>query len=581
MPGFFVSNCKSNIKLKNKFQANCLSEEICLRDEVGTVKRNTLNKFLDDKVCVETDHYILVQEGYLLNKRELFLEYGRDNVSSLMITMYELIGETFFSHFRGCFSGALYDKKQKMWIVYTNQVGDNPVFFCHDGSCFAAGSQVNYILDFCCQNRINISFNTDAAYQMLTYGYILTDDTFANEIHRLRGGDYIVVKDEVLTKKTYHRFEYHPERTRNMTENEIIEDIDRLFREAVRLEWEKDNEYGYLHIADLSGGLDSRMNLWVSHSILNQHAAILTYSKAGYLDERIAKSIACYWEDEFYFKSLDDIAYLKDIDENTELLEGLSYYSGITGGKRFLEFLNLKNYGIEHTGMVGDSVLGSFFHHKEDKFKMRITGRESEKLADRLSDPVKNQYKDFSTYEIYLMYSRGFRGACNTHLLRKNYTETGSPFLNVEFMQKCYDISVELRMNHKIYIKWIMQKYPEAGAFIWEKTGGKLGESKIRKITRRVKRKGKRVLLNKIGVTRHITDNMNPLDFWLSKNAAVKKYLDDYEKNGYAYMPADASKSLIQDMKELYRCGNVTEKSLVLTVLAAAKYYFNGNGIRN
>lgn len=581
MPGFFVSNEKINIELKNKFQDNCVFEDLCLGYEIGTVKRNTLEKFLDDKVCVETNHYILVQEGYLLNKQELFIKYGRENISSLMVTMYESAGEIFFSEFRGCFSGALYDKKQKMWIVYTNQIGDNPVFFCNSGTWFAAGSQVNYILDFCTQNRMNLSFNADAAYQMLTYGYILTGDTLANEIHRLRGGDYIVIKEGVLTQKTYHRFEYHPERTKDMTEDEIIENIDQLFRKAVRLEWEKDNEYGYKHIADLSGGLDSRMNLWVSHSMLNQHASILTYSKAGYLDERIAKSIALYWGDEFCFKSLDDIEYLKDIDENTELLEGMSFYSGITGGKRFLESLNLKNYGIEHTGMVGDSILGSFFHHKDDQLKMRIMGTESDKLVDRLSDSVKSLYKEFSTYEIYLMYSRGFCGACNTHLLRKNFTEVGSPFLNVDFMQMCYDIPIELRMNHNIYIKWIMKKYPEAGNFIWEKTGGKPGESKIRKAIRRVKTKGKRILLNKIGIKKYITENMNPLDFWLSNNDVVKKYLDEYEKNGYIYMPADVSQLLIQDMKRLYRCGNVTEKSLVLTVLAAAKYYFKGNGMKN
>lgn len=244
-----------------------------------------------------------------------------------------------------------------------------------------------------------------------------------------------------------------------------------------------------------------------------------------------------------------------------------------------MESLNLKNCGIEHTGMVGDSILGSFFHHRDDQLKMCITGRESDKLVDRLADSVKNVYKEFSSYEIFLMYSRGFRGACNTHLLRKNFTEVGSPFLNVEFMQKCYDIPVELRMNHNIYLKWIMKKYPEAGSFVWEKTGGRLSEGTIRKGLRRAQRKGKRVLLNKIGVIKYNTDNMNPLDFWLSNNDAVKKYLDEYEDKGYRYMPADVPQLLIQDMKELYRCGNVTEKSLVLTVLAAAKYYFNENGV--
>ena len=59
--------------------------------------------------------------------------------------------------------------------------------------------------------------------------------------------------------------------------------------------------------------------------------------------------------------------------------------------------------------------------------------------------------------------------------------------------------------------------------------------------------------------------------------------MNAYESEGYFYLPEEVSTQLIDDMKKLYRSGNVNEKSMVLTVLASAKLYFgdirNGEGI--
>lgn len=45
----------------------------------------------------------------------------------------------------------------------------------------------------------------------------------------------------------------------DMTAEDAVELIDRYFRQAVKREFDKDKEYGYEHLVDLSGGLDSRM----------------------------------------------------------------------------------------------------------------------------------------------------------------------------------------------------------------------------------------------------------------------------------------------------------------------------------
>ncbi len=577
MPGFLVGCGKSQKQLTEVCLNRVISDEYS--SDSFFALRSTLNKFMNDKCFVETNHSFLVLDGYLLNKHLLLREYTAETLEELVDKMYLLNGETFFSEFRGCFSGAIYDKVKSKWVIFTNQIGDAPVFYTTNGSNFAAGSQVSYILNWCLEQNMHISFNESCAYQMLSFGYVASDETYANEIKRLHGGDYLVFQNGTLSVKTYHRFTKHKDRFRGFSESDIIEEIDKVFKEAVNLEWHKDIEYGYKHLADLSGGLDSRMNMWVAHEEIDCHATILTYSKEQYLDHIIAKQIASYWADEFVFRPLDDAAFMYDIDINTSLLGGLSLYSGITGGRRLLESLELSKFGIEHTGMVGDIALGSFYHDIGDGEKKRPSGMYSERYKNKLPSSVIALSDNYDDYEVYLMYVRGFHGACNSHLLRRNYTEVGSPFLNVDFMQLCFDISVEMRIGHHIYKKWIINKHPNAAKFKWEKTGGLITETKLSRNIRRYKKALTRRIGKLFAKNKVIAYGMNPIDYWISQDEHLRRFLDNYEEKGYSFLPKTVSDNLINDMKELYRSGTANEKAMVLTVLASAKLYFGD--IRN
>lgn len=580
MPGFLVSNGTMESPLIDRYPDRCLAEALCIAPLGGgvNVRRNTLNKFLQDKAFEDNDELFLVLEGCLLNKQSLYKKYHVSSVPELVRSMLPLCGETFFREFRGCFSGAVYEKKTRKWIVFTNQIGDNPIFYVCEKGTFAAGSQVNYILDFCREHGIGLSFDESCAYQMLTYGFIATDETYANEIKRLHGGDYLVFQDGTLTVKQYHRFEKHTDRFKGRTEEQIIDEIDQGFRAAVALEWQKDEEYGLEHLTDLSGGLDSRMNMWAAHEMRERHMTALTYCKGGYLDETIAEEIAAYWNDELLFKPLDDASFLYDIDENTFMLGGLSLYSACTGAKQMLSSLNMSRFGIEHTGMVGDVVLGSYYRSANDGNQKQPTGMYSERMKEKLPKYVIDFENNYYDHEIFLLYTRGFHGMCNSHLIRKNFTEVSAPFLNVEFFQLCFDIPVEMRIGHNIYKKWILSKYPQAARYKWEKTGGRITESRYRAFARKLVKKGPQKLLRMLGKASKISDGMNPIDYWIANNDAVRHFLDDYEQNGYAWLPKCASEQLVQDMKRLYKTGNASEKAMVLTVLASAKLYFSTGG---
>lgn len=47
-------------------------------------------------------------------------------------------------------------------------------------------------------------------------------------------------------------------------------------------------------------------------------------------------------------------------------------------------------------------------------------------------------------------------------------------------------IPLEYRMNHVLYKKWILSKYPDAAKFRWEKTGELITKSNTNSFTKKL-----------------------------------------------------------------------------------------------
>ena len=570
MPGFYVGTKEIDFELINRYPNRSLSESVKIDN--GTMKRHTLNKFLRDKAFFDTPELACVTEGIILNLADLKAEYGASDVNELVQSMYQKEGEEFFSKFIGPFSGALLDKKNNLWLVWTNQVGDKTVYYSTHGGMLSAGSQVNYLIDAFRKAGLSLSFDEQAAYQILTFGFMEGDSTFAREIKRLRGGQYLRYQNNKLEIKEYFMLHKHPERFAGKTEEQIIDALDEEFRKASALEYAKDEEYGYEYLSDLSGGLDARINMWVAHTMKPRHFQFITYCKANYQDEIIAKQMAAYWNDEILVKALDDVTFLYEIDETVFLTGGMQLFTGPTGCKRMLEHIDMSYYGIEHTGQLNGAIIGTYYSSIGGG--KQPTGMYSEKLKDRLTG---TNHSDFDDHELYMLYTRGFRGIMNTSQIRSNYTEAFTTTITPSFMQLCMDIPVELRVDHNLYKKWILSKYPEAAKFKWEKTGTYITESELKRKLKRYFIKAPKKLFRIMMKRSYQKTGMNPLDYWFANNQSLRDYFDKYESEGYQYLPSEASHQLINDMKQLYRTGSVNEKAMVLTVISAAKLFF-GDG---
>ena len=567
MPGFFFGNMGA-ATLDNVRNEGCVCES---RQSGGLhYARNTPARFMADKASYEDDRFIIMAEGALLNKGELFAEYAVDAMPQLIINAYLRRGDTFFADFRGPFSGALYEKRTRRWIAYTSHCGDNSVFYYADGAGrFCFGSQVNYILEALRENSIPLTVNEAAVYAMLTYAFMVDDATYAQEVKRLLPGCYAVIEHGKVSIRDYYRPKSQLIDISDLNHEQVVEEMDRRFRQAVEREFSKDEEYGVQHLCDLSGGLDSRMTNWVAHDMGYENCLNITFSQSGYTDEVVSEQIAEALGNNLLFRPSENIHYLLNPERIISMNYGLGLYSGIGPGESLLSDLNIGKYGIEHTGQVGDVVIGTFIQHGETAASEGHGGAYSARLLDRVPVPCMDDYRD---REEFLMFRRGFLGALSTHIIRRNYTEVASPFLDVDLLDFCMSIPANDREAHHLYKEWIIGKYPDAAQFIWEKEGIPVASTSLQRVGQKV-RGGVRYLLTRVApaLTARSKRQMGPAEYWYHTKPDLRRRLDAiFDKYLEA---ATCSEELKGDLLSFFATGSVIEKTQAITAVVALRYY--------
>lgn len=584
MPGFILHIGKEQLTFPKEVRPHLVINR--MEGDGFQLERRVVNKFMNDRLFAETPNYIVVVEGIVLNNHELMAKYQSETWLDCVSRMYEKDGEPFFNAFRGSFSGALYDKHADKWIVYTCHTGEKQVFYKQLDNGFLIASEMRFMVETMKANHIPPEIDETGCYFSLTHGFCIEDRTLVKDVHKLIAGHYLRIQNGKLEIVQYHRFSNKPV---EMTADEAVEGIDRLFRQAIKRAFEKDCEYGYRHLACLSGGLDSRMTVWVAHEMGYTDQTNIDYSQSGYLDFTISQQIAIDLHHDYFFSPLDH----GDFIPRYKFLPELTYGSGFMLGHGYSleQLINYEPFGIFHTGQIGDAVIGTFF--KRNKYNEEVKlgqGAYSQEVLERLAD-----YRFVEAYEneeIFCLYTRAFTGANQGLLTFQENTEHYSPFTDVDFLEFCYSIPLNLRFNHKIYFDWILDKYPKAGDYVWEKTKQKIHRfenhpPKTMKVLgyevphftepdfgRYVKgfvlrRLG---LRKKGGKTKTIVlkspYSMNPVDYWCDTNPAIKSFMTAFWQENSALVP---SATLRNDMEHLLNDGVAFEKLQCLSVLSAIK----------
>ena len=208
---------------------------------------------------ISADHrHILSYNGEIYNYRELRAEleaagYWFRSKTDTEVVLYALAkwGCDALLRFNGMFALALWDRKEKTLLLARDRYGIKPLYYARHGSLFAFGSEQKAILAI---PEFPRQLDKAALLEYFTFQNIFTDRTLLEDIKLLPAGFYARLEpvSGTLCLNRYWDYRFRePEQIKD--KREYVEELDRLFHQAVNRQLVADVEIG----AYLSGGMDS------------------------------------------------------------------------------------------------------------------------------------------------------------------------------------------------------------------------------------------------------------------------------------------------------------------------------------
>ncbi len=508
---------------KNQFQhfhsynsTNIINEEF--ETENLLFGRSVLNKFNNDRVLSDLVNYAIGIEGVLYNNKNGL------STEEFIIKAYKRDGISFLKKLKGQFSGFIFDKRLQKLFVFTDNVSSKAMYY-HQGrdGLFCFSSEAKLISSLLIELKLSPTLNHDAYKSLLTFGYLLDDNTPINEAKKLPYASFIEL-DIPSNKLTQERYFSYTLNTSSSKKSDLIEQVDSLICEAVTQEWEKDAEYNYPHFSFISGGLDSRVNLMLADELGYKTDLGLTFSDPNSTDHIIANKIAKDLGFKHSYVPLNGDYLLNDMYQNISANDGVATLIGASHAISSLEKFNLANYGLAHSGQIGDVLFGSYSN--KPPISLSTIGNygfvNDSEIIQSISfiDELIKRYDFEQGAEMFSYEQRQFNGTLNGDRMMTHLIDSASPFYDRELLQFCLNIPKELKKGQRIYLDWFNNKHPKIANFQWQKTGVKPSsflKTEVAFFKKRVINK----VYSKLGKQ---YDNMNPFIVWFKENPKLPAF---------------------------------------------------------
>jgi asparagine synthase (glutamine-hydrolysing) len=201
--------------------------------------------------------YALVYNGEIYNFQELRAElealghqFRSRTDSEVLLNAYAQWGKSALARFNGMFAFAIWDKQARELFLARDRYGIKPLYYTRQNGAFVFGSEVKAIL---AHPSIRAGLDKEALLEYFTFQNLFTDRTLFRDVRLLPAGCHMTVPERGESgARRYWDYRFtEPEQPAD--EREYVEELDRLFRQAVGRQLVSDVELG----AYLSGGLDS------------------------------------------------------------------------------------------------------------------------------------------------------------------------------------------------------------------------------------------------------------------------------------------------------------------------------------
>ncbi|MCD9856578.1 hypothetical protein LUD75_17785 [Epilithonimonas sp. JDS] len=525
-----------------------------------------------DSFLLKNDSLEIAVEGVILNKKKLLKSYTVSDFPTLFDKLYRESKIASIKELDGEFRGYIWDKLEHKIFVFTNPTSTQRVFYSKQNGQIFIDSHLVRLNNSIRENQISTAPNINNLYKLLAFGNMLENETPIENVFKILDGHYIEIdlKTHNITEKKY--FDLDQIAYFQGSKEMAVRDLNDIFSENIRLEYEKDDELNSQHFTLLSGGLDSRMGLLYADKLGHKPDEAFCFSQSEYLDETISRQIAKDYEINYKFQSLDGGIYLKYIDKLTELSEGCGLYTGGIHVQYAFENLTDFNFKIVHSGSIGDGILGGFntvpYRQKPGEFKIVVNRKFLPKVKSDF-DKIRNDYESEELFYLRnVAYNRTVLGA----QVIQQYGYQTSPFMSKTMLAFAISLPEKWKINQKLYLEWLNQCMPNGADYVWEKTGMRPNAQWKNTFGPKVIKRVSKLWNAKITKQTERT-SMYPYEFYYYNSKDIQDYYETYFNENIWRL--ENYKDLQADVQFLFSQKDFYQKSQAVNILAIFKLYFS------
>ncbi|MDR2207188.1 MAG: hypothetical protein LBE36_13650 [Flavobacteriaceae bacterium] len=525
----------------------------------------------NDDFHFQNENPEILIEGVLLNKKKLLRDYASKDYQTLILELYRQKKEKLVAELEGEFRGFIYDKNLKKIYVFTNATSTQRVFYTKIGNAVFIDTNLVRLNKSLKNKNLKTAPDLDAVYQMLCFGSLLENKTILENVYKLLDGHFLEIDTDEIKIEEKQYFTPNPKEYYSKSKEKAIREIHEIFEDSVLMEYEKDREFSKKHLALLSGGLDSRVAMMYAVKNGMKPDNVFCFSQSGYYDEKISRKIAEDYGLHYEFVALDSGLFLNKIDELAEISEGLVLYTGGIHVQYAVGKLQFQDFGVFHSGQIGDGVLGTFNSVPKKKKPSAFRILLNPDFLPKVENTFNSVIKKYDSEEIFLMRNIAFnRPLLGAHVLQQKAYQT-SPFMTKDFMKLALSFPEAWKYKHKFYLEWISEYCKEATKYTWERT--------LMKPNAFWKMKAGDYFLKPAFVrwNKHILKtpqkaSMYPYQYYYDIYPEIREHYQNYFDENIRRL--ENYSELKEEIRKLFAKPNFYSKTHAINILAIFKLYF-------
>jgi asparagine synthase (glutamine-hydrolysing) len=218
-----------------------------------------LSKTAHQPMLTEDKNFAISYSGEVYNFKDLRKDLEQDGIhfksesdTEVVLNSLAKRGLAVLNSFNGMFAFAIWDKKNKILTLARDRYGIKPLYYWQNNTVFLFASEIKAFLQ---HPEFKVDLDLETLLEYFTFQNTFTYKTLFKGVKLLPPGSLMQISlkgDIKISMQKYWDFHFKEESPARK-EEEYLEELDRLFKQAVQRQLISDVEVG----AYLSGGIDS------------------------------------------------------------------------------------------------------------------------------------------------------------------------------------------------------------------------------------------------------------------------------------------------------------------------------------